>query len=91
MSEKQRGLHCYHCGTAVGETVHTRSDYRVGFYELHTGEVEEVTRAATDTEDAFSYMKLVAPTYIVTCPDCYRRPEVAAEREALFRPEAVDG
>jgi len=82
-------LRCDHCGRDVTETVHTRSSYRVDYYALHTGEVEPVAiRRGDDTMPAVTVLKLVRPTNVVTCADCYRRPGVRVERESLFRPEA---
>jgi len=84
---KARARRCHHCGNEVSETVHTQLDYRVGFYELHTGEVEVVTRLIHGNESEVTFLKLVRPEYIVTCPSCYARPEILAERDRLFRPE----
>ena len=65
------------------ETVHTREGFRVGFYELYTGDVEEVHRAS-EVEDPLYFQRLVRPRYMVTCATCYARPEVRAERDLLF-------
>src|SRR5436309_11627683 len=83
-------LRCSHCGREVTETVHTRSSYRVDYYALHTGEVEPVTMARGDeTMPLVTVLKLLRPSEVVTCADCYRRADVRAERESLFRPEVV--
>ena len=79
---------CSHCGRAVAETRHTRSSYRVDYYALHTGAVEPVTLArADDTASPLTVLKLLQPSEILTCADCYREPHVRARREVLFRPE----
>ena len=79
---------CHHCGREVSETTHTRSSYQVGYYFLHTGEVEPITVQRTeDPATAISALKLMRAITVFTCADCYRRPEVQRQREALFRPE----
>src|SRR5262245_58895049 len=79
---------CTHCGRAVAETVHTRSSYRVDFYVLYTGSVEPMTLARRDdTLAPVTVLKLLEANEVVTCADCYREPQVRAERELLFRPE----
>jgi len=81
-------LRCHHCGREVGETVHTRSLYRVDYYALHTGEVEPITLPRTDeSAPPITALKLLNANQIVTCTDCYRQPGVRQERESLFRPE----
>src|SRR5262245_42605851 len=83
-------LRCNHCGREVTETVHTRSSYRVDYYALHTGEVEPVTLPRADeTAPLVTVFKLLRASEVVTCAECYRRPDVRAEREILFRPEAA--
>jgi hypothetical protein len=83
-------LRCNHCGREVTETVHTRSSYRVDYYGLHTGEVEPVVvPRADETMPLVTVFKLLRPSEVVTCVACYQRPEVRAEREGLFRPEAA--
>ncbi|HYD47601.1 MAG TPA: hypothetical protein VEB21_04605 [Terriglobales bacterium] len=77
---------CHHCGAHVQPTIHTRDGYRVGFYELYTGAVEEVTHS-DELDGPITFQRLVRPEYLVTCADCYRRPEVREEREKLFYTE----
>lgn len=84
--------HCHHCGRPVSETVHTRIDYRVDYYTLHTGDAEPVTLArADDAVPPVTVWRLLRGVEIVTCADCYRRPAVRRERETLFRPEVAVG
>jgi hypothetical protein len=83
-------LRCDHCSRAVCETQHTRASYRVDYYSLHTGEVEEST-VAHESGSTFTYQKLVSVVHMITCADCYRKPSVQREREARFRPERVMG
>ena len=80
---------CSHCGRSVEETQHTRTSYRVDYYELHTGDVEPVT-VARDDGPPVTILKLLSANEIVTCADCYREPGVRARRERLFRPEQMD-
>ena len=79
-------LHCAHCGRAVAETRHTRSSYRVDYYSLHTGDVEPVALQHGD-EPPVTVFKLLTAHDVVTCVECYRKPQVRARRERLFRPE----
>ena len=78
---------CNHCGRVVRETVHTRSQYRVDYYELHTGEVEESTLKHGEDGQVQVYQRLRVPETITTCADCYRDPNVRDEREHRYRPE----
>jgi hypothetical protein len=81
-------LRCTHCGREVTETIHTRSSYRVDYYALHTGEVEPMTLSRTDdTAPLVTFLKLLRPSEVVTCSECYRQPQIREERELLFRPE----
>ena len=79
---------CAHCGRRVRETVHTRSDYRVDYYELHTGAVEESSFRHGEDGPVQVYQRLLAPEWVVTCVDCYRDPAIQSEREQRYRPEA---
>lgn len=81
-------LHCTHCGREVAETVHTRSAYVVDYYVLYTGVVEPMTiQRPDDPYGMVTVLKLSAPRTVVTCVDCYRRPQIQEQRELLFRPE----
>jgi hypothetical protein len=81
---------CTHCGRGVTETVHTRTWYRVDYYALHTGTTEPVTIMRHDEMLApVTVLKLLEPSEVVTCAECYRDPHVRAERELLFRPESA--
>jgi len=84
------GAHrCRHCGREVSETVHSRSWYRVDYYTIHGGETEPIVVARDDGVPATMIQRLVHPAEMVTCSDCYGRPEVRRERETLFRPEVA--
>lgn len=85
-AEHSGALHCTHCGRAVAETMHTRTAYRVGYYSLHTGEVEPVTLQRGD-DAAITVLRLLTRRDVVTCASCYQRPGMRAIRAALFRPE----
>jgi len=83
---------CHHCGREVEETKHTRTSYRVGGYELYGGDVEEVTKRRSEDDPALvTILRLIEPRDACTCADCYHLPDVAAERELLFRPETAEG
>ena len=71
--------------------MHTRSTYRVGYYALHTGDVEPTTMARSDDPaDVVTVMRLIRAVEIFTCADCYHLPSVRRERDRLFRPELQD-
>ncbi len=81
-------LHCTHCGREVVETMHTRASYRVDYYLLHTGDVQPTTVARPDDPSGtMTVLKLIRPTTVITCADCYRRADIRQQREVLFRPE----
>jgi hypothetical protein len=82
-------LRCSHCGRPVRETLHTRSSYCVDYYSMHTGSVELSSVSRHDSDETFSYLKLIDAAEIISCADCYRDPRVRRERERLFRPECV--
>lgn len=82
-------LRCTHCGRPVRETLHTRSSYRVDYYSMHTGSVEPSFLSRHDSDEAFGYLRLIEPTEVISCADCYRDPRVREERERLFRPECA--
>lgn len=67
-------LHCTLCGSAVDGTRHTRSDYRVGYYVLHTGDTAEATVRRGDDEAPLVYRRLVEPVAVVSCPACFATP-----------------
>ena len=81
---------CHHCAREVDETKHTRTSYRVGYYEVHGGEVEAVTKRRSDDDaDLVTILRLIRPSEAYTCAECYRLPEAMQERELLYRPETA--
>jgi len=82
---------CHHCAREVEETKHTRTSFRVGCYEIYGGDVEEVTKQRSeDDPELVTILRVIEPRDAFTCADCYHLPEVAAEREHLFRPETAE-
>ena len=79
--------HCDHCGRAVRATQHTRGDASVDYYTLYAGHGEVVTLAGDERVRGQTYVRLLDRFVVTSCVDCYRRPEVRAERERRFRPE----
>ena len=70
-------MQCYHCGTEVLGTVHAQKSYRVDFYLLHTGHTEwEFFVNPKQDAPPFRYLKLTQPLDILTCIQCYGRPEI---------------
>jgi hypothetical protein len=88
--ERGRQLHCDSCGRPVCETTHTRGDYRVDFYSMHTGDVEAASMSVDDGDRTVVYQKLIRAVEIVICADCYRDPAKRDRREKDFRPEIVE-
>jgi hypothetical protein len=70
-------MQCFHCGRAVRGTVHTQKSYWVDYYRLHTGhsQWDVLVNPKTDTAPT-RYLKLTYSTDILTCVDCYDRPEI---------------
>ena len=91
MPDSNTPRRCHHCGREVDETKHTRTSYRVDYYEVHGGEVEPVAmRKSEDADEVVIVFRLIAPTEAYTCVDCYRLPEALDERALLYRPETAD-
>src|ERR1043166_1592936 len=87
---ERSGLRCLHCGREVTETIHARTGYRVDYYTLFSGEAEPTLVTHPDTAaPPITVWCLLRASEIVTCADCYRRPEIRREREVLFRPESA--
>lgn len=80
---------CEHCGRPVFATQHQRGGYHVDYYSLHSGHGEVVSLAGDERLHGQTYVRLLDRFDVITCADCYRRPEVQAERERRFRPERV--
>ena len=87
---ERHNRHCHHCGRAVHDTLHTRADYQVDYYGLHTGDVEPVQLQRHDDGETMTILRLVRPYEVFTCVECYRKASVQDERERLFRPERAD-
>lgn len=70
-------MQCYHCHREVQGTKHTQKSYWVDYYRLHTGhsEWDVLINPKTDAPP-IRYLRLTQPTDILTCIDCYDRPEI---------------
>jgi hypothetical protein len=75
-SDEAPARRCSRCGAAVQETRHTRTDYVVGYYVLHTGPIAEASIRRGDDEAPLSYLRLLDVVEIVSCPRCFAEPEV---------------
>ncbi len=78
---------CETCGRPVYATRHTRTDCRVDYYTLFSGHGEVTELAGDERTRGQTYVRLLDRFDVITCADCYQRPEVQAERERRFRPE----
>ncbi|MFN8642005.1 MAG: hypothetical protein U0802_10215 [Candidatus Binatia bacterium] len=83
---------CDHCGRPVRGTQHTRTDYQVDYYALHSGNGEVCALIGDYIHPDATYVRLLDHYEVVSCADCYVRQAVRDERERRFRPEdfAVD-
>lgn len=68
-------MQCFHCGRQVRETIHRQTDYRVDYYLLHTGHTDWEIVLNPDGL-SLRYLRLTDPTDIITCVQCYARPEI---------------
>ena len=75
-SDELSARRCSRCGAAVEGTRHTRTDYVVGYYILHTGPTGEATIRRGDDEMPLTYLRLLDVVEIVSCPRCFGEPEV---------------
>jgi hypothetical protein len=61
----------------VHGTIHRQKDYRVDFYLLHTGHSEwDFVLSPKQDGALIRYRKLSRPIDVLTCVDCYARPEI---------------
>lgn len=81
------GRRCDHCGRAVRGTQHTRTDYRVDYYALHSGQGEVCPLIGDYVHPENTYVRLLDHYDVISCADCYALPAVQAERERRYRPE----
>ncbi len=81
-------MQCSHCGREVKATVHAREEdpgYRVDYYLLLTGDLEEVSiKNPRDESDVMEFYKLKNPRRVITCSDCLGKKEVSGELDRLF-------
>jgi hypothetical protein len=89
-------MQCFHCGREVVGTIHRPKSYQVDYYRLHTGQ-SELDFLVNPKPDAppLRYLRLIHPIDILTCVDCYARPEIRRRlddditgRHALFEAAA---
>ena len=76
------GMQCFHCGREVFTTIHKPRGYQVDYYRLHTGHTE-VDYLVNPKPDAppLRYLRLTQPIDVLTCVDCYVRPEIRQRLE----------
>jgi transcription elongation factor Elf1 len=81
-------VQCSHCGREVKATVHFRKadpGYRVDYYLLWTGDLEEVAmKNPRDESEIMEFYKLNNPRKVITCSECAQKSEIQAELERLF-------
>lgn len=70
-------MQCYHCGREVFGTAHRQKSYKVDYYLLHTGHTQW-EYFLNPKQDALPvrYLKLTQPIDVLTCVQCYARPEI---------------
>jgi hypothetical protein len=70
-------MQCFHCGREVRETNHRQKSFKVDYYLLHTGYTEwEFFINSKQDAPPLRYLKLTQPIDILTCVQCYARPEI---------------
>ena len=70
-------MQCFHCGREVFATIHQAKSYQVDYYRLHTGHTEWDFLVNPRLDAApVRYLRLSHPVDILTCIDCYARPEI---------------
>jgi hypothetical protein len=90
-------LQCSHCGREVKPTVHLRNanpGYRVDYYLLITGDLEEVAmKNPRDESEVMEFYKLNNPRQVITCSECASRKSVQEELQRLFSgvPKSLTG
>lgn len=81
-------MNCSHCGREVRATVHQRKKdpgYRVDYYTLWTGELEEVAmKNPRDESEIMEFYKLNEPRRVITCSDCEAKKDIRKELDRLF-------
>jgi hypothetical protein len=70
-------MQCYHCGREVFGTVHGQKSYQVDYFRLHTGHAQW-DYFVNPKQDSLPirYLKLTQPIDVLTCVQCYARPEI---------------
>ena len=70
-------MQCFHCAREVKETTHTPKGYRVDYYLLHTGRTEwTFFKDPKDDVLPLRYLRLTQPVDIISCADCYAKPQI---------------
>ena len=72
-------------------TQHTRSDYRVDYYALHSGHGELCALVGDYGHRDTTYVRLLDHYDVISCAQCYPLAVVQAERERRFHPESELG
>lgn len=86
-------MQCYHCGREVFETIHEQKSYRVDYYLQHTGHTEwEFLVNPKQDAPPIHYRKLTRAMNVLTCVQCYGRPEIRRllDNDFCGRCELVD-
>lgn len=79
-------MQCSHCAREVRETTHTQKGYRVDYYLLHTGQTEwTFLKDPKEELPPLRFQRLRQPVDIISCTDCYAKPEIKKRLEEDFR------
>lgn len=66
-------MKCTHCNRDVSSTIHTRLSYKVNYYKTFVG---DTTEGVKENGENSSYLRLLNPTEIITCSECFKDDEV---------------
>ena len=79
-------MQCFHCGREVHETRHWQKSYKIDYYRTHTGTGQwDYFESSKENTPPIRYLKLTDPVNILTCVQCYQRPEIKQKLDDDFR------
>lgn len=89
-------MDCSFCGKPLPPTIHRKDGdppYRVGYYRLLTGKLHHrIMKNPRNEAETIEFYYLSDPIWVLTCSQCFKKPEVASNLDELFSglPEIVE-